>query len=311
MAGFVKNQKIFDAEELTEEQLKALDGKLRLKILKILAEKPSYPAEIAKQLSYSKQKIYYHFKKLEKAGLIEQDRTENQSGGEAVYYKPTHKGYILDLGAKDQNIPLPEQNTETLNFLKPLIQDSEMNGSIVVGSAEQHGPDQVQALDGHLAGEIAFKLGNYSRTEKPVVKLDTEIVGEEDWNQNMLILGGVLTNLVAKKFNESFPAFFPSEEFPYRKLKTPNNSYSEGDIGVIAKTPNPEDREKKIFLIAGIQSKGTEAAVRAFQDLENVVEDYSAGQFYAVVQGLDLNSDGEIDDYKLKSSSALKDGSSQ
>ena len=299
MVEFVRDESLIPAGELTETELKALNSEIRVEILRKLSENPSYPSELSDSFDCSKQKMYYHFEKLEDAGLIEQDRVEEKSGGEAVYYRPTEKGYVLDLGGEGEDFPVPEHSAEVAGFLKPLIENSEMNGSIVVGSAEQHGPDQVQALDGHLAGEIAFKLGNYSRTGKPVVQLDTEVVAEEDWNENMLILGGVLTNVVAKKFNESFPAFFPSEEFPYRKLETPQESYSDGNIGVIAKTSNPEDRKKKIFLVAGVQSKGTKAAVRAFKDLEKVVQDYSAGQFYAVVKGLDLNSDGEIDDYKV------------
>ncbi|QGA80530.1 ArsR/SmtB family transcription factor [Candidatus Nanohalobium constans] len=299
MVDFVRDENLIEAGELTEKELEALNSEIRVEVLRNLSEKPSYPSALSDSFDCSKQKMYYHFEKLEDAGLIEVERKEEKSGGEATYYRPTQKGFVLDLGGKGESFPMPEHSEEVSSFLKPLIKDSELNGSIVVGSAEQHGPDQVQALDGHLAGEIAFKLGNYSRTENPVVKLDTEVVGEEDWEENMLILGGVLTNVVAKEFNESFPAFFPSEEFPYRKLETPEDSYSDGGIGVIAKTSNPEDREKKIFLVAGVQNKGTKAAVKAFQDLEEVVEDYSAGQFYAVVRGLDLNSDGEIDSYKV------------
>jgi DNA-binding transcriptional ArsR family regulator len=299
MVEFVKNGKIFEAAKLTEKELKALNSKTRIKILKKLGKKPSYPAKIAKELNQTKQKIYYHFEKLQEAELIQEDHKEEKSGGEATYYKPTKKGYVLDLGGKGQSFPTPERNKQTRKFLKPLIEDSEINGYVVPGSPEQHGPDQVQALDGHLTGEICFKLGNYSKKQKPIVKLDTEIVNENLFDQNLVILGGILTNVVTKKFNENFPVSFPEEDFPYRKLETPRSSFSDGEIGIITKTSNPEDRSKKIFLIAGIQNKGTKAAVKAFQDLEQILEEYSAGQFYTVVRGLDLNSDGEIDDYKV------------
>ena len=300
MVEFVKDEEIFEAGELTEEELKALDSEIRIKILKRLGEESSYPAQLAKEFDQSKQKIYYHFEKLEEAGLIEKNHTEDKSGGEATYYSPTKRGYVLDLkGEEGESFPVPERSEDARKFLKPLIKDSEMNGYVVVGSPEQHGPDQVQALDGHLAGEICYKLGNYSRKEKPIVKLDTEIVNEDLFDKSLLIIGGILTNITAKRFNKSFPVSFPSEEFPYRQLKTPRSSFTDGEIGVIAKTSNPDKRENKVFLVAGIQSKGTKAAVKAFQDLEQILEDYSAGQFYAVVRGLDLNSDGEIDDYKV------------
>jgi len=299
MVEFLRDGKLFEARSLSEEELKALDSDLRVQVLKSLSESSSYPAQLAKDFDCSKQKMYYHFEQLLEAGIIEKDYIEDKSGGEAIYYTPTKRGYVLDLGGEGDSFPVPDRNQDVKDFFKPLIQDSEMNGFVVVGSPDQHGPDQVQALDGHLAGEICFKLGNYSRKDKLVTKLDTEVVNEELFETNMVILGGVLTNVIAKRFNESFPVNFPREEFPYRQLKTPRSSFTDGEIGVIAKTSNPEIRENKIFLVAGIQSKGTKAAVKAFQDLEEIVEGYSAGQFYAVVRGLDLNSDGEIDDYKV------------
>lgn len=299
MAGIVREDKLTDAEELSEKQLSALSKPIRINVLNRLAEEPSYPAKIAEELGSSKQKIYYHFNQLRDANLIEKQRLENLSGGEATFYKPTKHAYFIDLGGERQEFPLPEQNSDVQRFLGNLIEEGEMNGYLVAGSPDQHGPDQVRARDSHLASEIAFKLGNYVRKDSDLTKLDTEIVASGDFKENLLMLGGVLTNVVAKEFNESFPAYFPSEEFPYRELRTPENSYGSGDIGVITKTSNPKDREKDIFLVAGVESKGTRAAVKAFSDLEKVVEGYEAGQFYAVVKGLDLNSDGDIDDYKV------------
>jgi DNA-binding transcriptional ArsR family regulator len=299
MAGIFKDGKKIGAEELTESQLSALSDSIRIEILEKLSKEPSYPSELAESFECSKQKMYYHFDRLKEAKLIEQDRTENLSGGKAMFYRPTSQGYILDLGGEGREFPLPDQDERVLDFLNPLIRSRELRGNIVVGSPDQHGPDQVRALDGHLASDIAFKLGNYSRKNSSGVKLDTEVIRKGSFEESMVILGGVLTNVIAKKFNESFPAYFPSEEFPYRELETPQNSYSEGDIGVIAKTSNPENREESIFLVAGVENKGTRAAVLAFSDLEELVDDYEAGQFYAVVRGLDLNSDGEIDDYKV------------
>lgn len=299
MAGIIRDEKLTSAEELSERQLSGLSNPIRIDILNRLAEDPSYPAKIAEELDSSKQKIYYHFNHLRDANLIEEERLENLSGGEATFYKPTKYAYFIDLGGEKQEFPLPEQNSDVQKFLGNLIKKGEMNGYVVAGSPDQHGPDQVRARDSHLTSEIAFKLGNYVRKDSELIKLDTEIVASEDFKENLLMLGGVLTNVVAKEFNESFPAYFPSEEFPYRELRTPENSYGSGDIGVIGKTSNPKDREKDIFLVAGVESKGTKAAVKAFSDLEKIVEGYEAGQFYAVVKGLDLNSDGDIDDYKV------------
>ncbi len=302
MVRLVKDGEIFKAGELSQEQLSVLDD-TKLEILEELHREPNYPSALTEQFNYSKQRLYYHFDKLEEAGLIEEERRKNLSGGEATFYRPSKPAYGLLLGKDGEKVPMPDSDESAVKFLEPLIQEGELKGEIVVGSPDEHGPDQVWARDGHLSSEIAFKLGNYSRKDGSSIGLDTEIVQEDRFDETLLMIGGVLTNVVAKKFNESFPAYFPSEEFPYRKLRTPENSYRSEDIGVIAKTSNPEDRREGIFLVAGVQQKGTEAAVKAFSDLEELVEDYSAGQFYAVVKGLDLNSDGDIDDYRVMETS--------
>lgn len=298
MARLVFDGEIYEAGELSDEQVSVLDP-LKIRILEELQKKPNYPSALTGKFDCSKQRLYYHFDKLEEASLIEEDHTENLSGGEATFYTPSKPAFGILLGKNGEKAPLPDTDGSAVKFLGPLIEEGELRGEIVVGSPDEHGPDQVWARDGHLSAEIAFKLGNYSRNDRSAISLDTEIVQQERFDETLLMIGGVLTNVVAKKFNESFPAYFPSEEFPYRELRTPENSYRSEDIGVIAKTSNPENREEGIFLVAGVQQKGTEAAVKAFSELEEVVGNYSAGQFYAVVKGLDLNSDGDIDDYRV------------
>jgi len=288
-----------EAEELDEDKIKALSDPLRREILELPAEEPSYPLEVARELDIEKQKSYYHFNKLEDAGLIEEDHTEKVSGGSAKFYKSSAPGYLLDLGAKGEKIFNPGGSKKVEKFLEPLVNEGKVSGEIVVGSPEQHGPDKVRARDGYLAGEVGLKLGNYGEKDSPVVKLDTEVFRDSSFDENLVLVGGVLTNTVSKKFNEEFPVSFEGENFPYREIKTPENSYSEDSIGVVAKTENPEDPEKSIYMVAGVRNAGTEAAVRAFKNLEDILEDYSRGDFYRVVRGLDMNGDGEIDDFEV------------
>jgi DNA-binding transcriptional ArsR family regulator len=284
---------------LDEEKLKAINNETRLKILKLLAEKPRYPAEIGKELGLGKQKAYYHFQKLKDAGMVEKKKEERKSGGVATYYTPTAKAYCLDIGGSGRKTFIPAENPETRKFLAPLISKGEINGRVVVGSPEPHGPDQVSATDGHLAGEIAAKLGNHGEVTDRITSLDTEISNQDSYGENLLILGGVLTNTVAKKFNGKFPVKFTGEEFPYHEIKTPQEKYSEPRIGVIAKTTNPENPEKNIFLVAGVRAEGTTAAVEAFKQLEDIVDDFRGDEFYRVIKGLDMDGDGEIDDFEV------------
>lgn len=299
MVEYFKSDQLFEADELDSKKIKAIDDETRQEILKLLAENPGYPSELADKLSISKQKAYYHFQKLEEAGLLKKRKSENVSGGQATYYEPSADGYILDLGRKGRTFHLPERKGPVVEFLHPLVNEGEFNGKVVVGSPDQHGPDQVRARDGHLSGEISLKLGKYTESSEGVVSLDTEIVRDDEFNDNFLLIGGILTNTLTKKFNEAFPAKFSGEEFPYREISTPESTYTEDNIGLIAKARHPDKRGKNLYMIAGIRNSGTEAAVRAFKNLESLIEGYEGGEFYRVVRGLDLDGDGEIDDYEV------------
>ena len=52
------------------QELKMILGSLSWKILTILSKKEMYPLEIARQLGMHEQKVYYHIRKLIKAGAI-------------------------------------------------------------------------------------------------------------------------------------------------------------------------------------------------------------------------------------------------
>ena len=52
------------------QNLKMIVGKLSWKILRMLSEEEMYPLEIARRLGIHEQKVYYHVRKLAKAGAI-------------------------------------------------------------------------------------------------------------------------------------------------------------------------------------------------------------------------------------------------
>ncbi|MFB6207762.1 MAG: ArsR/SmtB family transcription factor [Candidatus Nanohaloarchaea archaeon] len=299
MVDIIRDGEKVASEALDEDSLKALTDSTRAKILELLAEEPGYPAKIAKEMEIDRQKAYYHFKKLEEAGLIEEHSRENVSGGQATFYIPSSGAYHLDLGTPGEKLRLPEMREEVSKFLEPLVSGFKLNGRVVVGSPDQHGPDQVRARDGHLAGDIGAYLGKYADTTGQLVYFDTTLFRQEEFDHNLLLLGGVLTNTVTKKFNEEFPAHFSGDSFPYREIETPENSYTEDAIGIVAKTSHPDSPEKALYLVAGIRNAGTEAAVRAFKNLDSVIHEYEGGDYYRIVRGLDLDGDGEIDSYEV------------
>ena len=307
MAGFLReNGELVDTKELDQEKLKAVKDSTRRKILENLAKKPDYPSNIAEKLGISKQKAHYHFKILKQAEIIEKVREEKHSGGLATYYRPVSGGFILDFGGKGEKTDFKERSEEVKKFLNPLIKNGELNGKIVVGSPDRHGPDQVRARDGYLAGEIGFKLGSYATTKNEVVVKDTELVKSSNYSQNMLLLGGILTNTVSKKFNHEFSASFEGEEFPYREIKTPRSSFTGEKVGIIAKTVHPEKSSCSLFLVAGVRNEGTKAAVIAFKNLENLIEQYMNQEAYIIVKGQDIDGDGEIDSYEVLEKEGVK-----
>jgi DNA-binding transcriptional ArsR family regulator len=289
------NSESIESEEIGTGEIKALSDPTRIEIMKKLGEKPSYPAEISKELDVPKQKAYYHFRILEENGLIKQDHQEEKSGGLATFYSPSKQSFHIDLGGEGEKTAF-ESFSEAENFLEPLVKNGYLNGKIVVGSPDEHGPDQVRARDGHLAGEIGLKLGKYAKSSGSAVRLDTEIFRSEAFGQNLLMVGGVLTNTVTRKFNEKFPVSFEGESFPYRGIETPENRYTDAKAGVIAKTEHPETEGKYLYMVAGVQSDGTRSAVQAFNDVDQLFEE---GQTYTVIRGRDMDGDGEIDDYEV------------
>lgn len=294
-----ENGEAVKAEEVDEDILKALNDPTRRDILETLSEKPFYPSKVADELGISKQKTHYHFQILSDAGIIKKFKEEKRSGGLATYYKPSTGGFVLDLGGKGEKTDFKQRSEPVKKFLEPLIENGRVNGKIVVGSPDRHGPDQVRARDNHLSGEIGMKLGGYASCDQKLTVLDTELVRETSYNQNLLLLGGILTNTVSKKFNQEFPVKFEGENFPYREIKTRKSSYSQDSIGVIAKTSHPEDDTKTLLLVAGVRHQGTQAAVQAFKNIEELIEEYRGGDCYIIVEGKDMDGDGEIDDYDV------------
>lgn len=255
--------------KLDDDKISALSNATRREILDLIREDPDYPASIARKLNISKQKAHYHFTQLHESGLIEKIDSENVEGGKAGIYR-----------TKDSHLIYGAEPVKS-KILEDAFEGDE--GLIVVGSPDQHGEDQVRARDGHLAGEIGIKLGRHRLDFETV--WDTEVVRDKLFDKDMVIIGGILTNTVSKRFNNEFPAYFSGESFPYREISTPQSTYTDPDVGIISRTENK-------ILIAGIRNTGTKAAAMAFKN-ENIEKDY------LVVKGLDMDGDGEIDNYEV------------
>lgn len=288
-----------DVKDLDRKGFEALRDGTRRKILERAAREPVYPSMIASELDTSKQKIFYHFEKLEEAGLIQRTGERKISGGTAKLYFATSEALVFDTGAPGEKTFLPGRDPELEEFFSPMLEEDRLEATIAVGSPEPHGEHEVRARDGHLAGDIAAKLGSLGRTPENMVELDTEIVRENSLDRNLVVLGGPLTNTLAREFNSEFPWRFDLDSFPYHNLTDGEENHTDGNIGIIAKVENPRNPGNAVILVAGIRSPGTRAAVLAFRNLEELLEDYESGSFCRLVRGHDRDGDGRVDSFEV------------
>ncbi len=294
------------------EKLKMMLDKLSWRILTMLSEREMYPIEIAKVLRIHEQKVYYHMRKLAKAGAIAITRQEEKKGVTAKYYKATSTAFGIELpnGYKImERLPPPILSEPAQTFFKSFVrEDGVFNGKIIVGSPMPHGPYRTSARDGHYASHLAFFLGQFTRMPEDFsVKLDVDVKAEKEEKNNMILVGGPGTNLLTQELNEYLPLKFemkPSEQgFLFGGLVSRKTSqvYTADTVGLVAKIINPWDMSKHVIVLAGNKAVGTKACVLALTNFCNkTLRDYNGEDTFArVIQGFDLDGDGKVDSIEV------------
>lgn len=269
---------------LNAEEKQIFSG-LALKILRLLAEGEKYPKEIARELRVHEQKVYYHVRQLEKKGFVKLARKEERSGALAKLYKLSSPAFVVKFGEFHEAKRIPRSG------FGPFIMNGLFNAKIIVGSPDPHGPEKARSRDVTFAVDLALFLGTFlTKTEAPAVIEDKD-VHTHDLHNNLIIIGGPITNKITKMVNDRLPVKFDSK----KNIQSRKKTHKGDDCGFIAKTDNPFDSGRKILVIAGKRYSGTKAAVLAFMKYFNDVEKRN----YLIVEGLDNDGDGEIDDVKI------------
>ena len=292
------------------ERLKSVLNKLSWKILQLLSEQEMYPMEVARKLKVHEQKVYYHIRKLAKAGAIKVVREEEKKGAVAKYYKATFPAMGIELPFGYQRInrfPVTNIDEKMKKFLSPLIKDGIFDGKIVVGSPDPHGPFKAKARDGHYAAYLTLFLGQLvDLPEDFPIKLDVDVKAEKEESNNLILVGGPGTNLITQEFNEFLPIRFnmmPSEHgfllgglFSEKTKKV----YTADNMGLIARIVNPWNRNKRVIVLAGNKAVGTKACVLALTKFwKKTLKNFSDEQFAVVIQGFDLDGDGKVDSIEV------------
>jgi len=308
-----KKQKVKEIAIIEDPQkLKMILNRLSWKILVMLSEKEMYPLEIAKKLGVHEQKVYYHIRKLAKAGAITVVREEEKKGAIAKYYKAVSSAFGIELphGYKTiERLSLISMDEQIQKFFKEFItKDGAFEGKIVVGSPTPHGPFKTSARDGHYASHLTFFLGQFAKMpEEFAIKLDVDVKAEKEEKTNLILVGGPGTNLLTQELNEYLPIRFnmqPSQQgFLFGGLVSRKTSmvYTADAVGLVAKIVNPWDKTKRIVVLAGNKAVGTKACVLALTGFwKKTLSGYNGEDTFAkVIQGFDLDGDGKVDSIEI------------
>ena len=295
------------------QKLKMILGKLSWKILTKLSEKEMYPLELARQLGLHEQKVYYHIRKLAKAGAITVQREEKKKGATAKYYKTVSPAFGIELpgGYKTaKRLPsLVSANGQIQDFFQEFINENGVfEGKIVVGCPAPHGPFKTSARDGHYAAHLAFFLGQFVISAAEfAIKLDTDVKAEKEEKNNLILVGGPGTNLLTQEINGHLPVRFNMQSSDEGYLlggmvsQRTSRVYTADTAGLIAKIVNPWDHSKRIIVVAGNKAVGTKVCVLALTNFWNkTLQGYRGEEpFATVIQGYDMDGDGKVDSIEV------------
>jgi S-layer like family, outer domain len=293
-----QKQKTFslDAKEVELADIAGLGSVLAKRIVRAIVETEKYPKLIAKELDENEQKIYYHVRNLEKSGIIKVVRQETIHGTMAKFYKVAEPALVVRFKELVPSQEISPTDEKVASFFRPFIVDGRLNSMIIVGSPDPHGPEKARSRDGYYGIDLALFLGTFlNYVPEILVRLDTE-TKKEDLRQNLILIGGPITNRVTEEFNKYLPVYFAPDKNIHSKIS--KTTYSSDETGIIVKIANPHNPEKAVLVVAGKRFSGTRAAITAF--LKGFKQIYSGNRFKPsaiakVVEGLDLDSDGVVD----------------
>ncbi|MCA9496145.1 MAG: ArsR family transcriptional regulator [Nanoarchaeota archaeon] len=290
---------VLDTKEISLDKLNGISNKMSKNILNLISKNTMYPKEIAKKLKVHEQNIYYYIKKLEKADLIKIVKQENINGTYANYYKTSCDSFHISFNEFKETSKLHSRESK---FLSPFIDNGRLNCLIIVGSPDPHGPQKARSRDGYFGLDLALFLGTYlNQIPNSSVKLDTEVSDEDLKINNLIVIGGPIVNKVSSLINAKMPIRFDEEKKGILSILS-NKTYFEDEIGIINKIKNPFNPKKEILFLAGMRNSGTKTAILSFLKYFEKIESpnlFDKKSNAKVVLGLDMNSDGQIDDVEF------------
>lgn len=291
------------AVEISPKDAKSITSELAVRIIKLLTEKPMYPIELARELKVHEQKVYYHIRNLEKAGIVKVVKEEGRQGAVARYYSVERPAVVIKFKALEHTQKVFQFKSDS-DYLAPFIKDGKLDALIVVGSPDPHGPEKARSRDGYYGMDLALFIGTFlNYVPQLYVKLDTEVREDELEGNNLIIIGGPVVNRVMGRINAKLPVRFDKDEHWSIKSTLSGTSYPTDESGLIVKAKSPFNPEKSVLVVAGKRHSGTRAAIVAFLKHFNEIKEGNVRNRKVaakVVEGIDLDSDGIIDDAEIR-----------
>lgn len=282
------------------EALKPLISPIGWRVILSLAEGQKYPAQVARELQFYRQKVYYYFRKFLKAGLIAPSKETMKA---TKYYSILSHAFAIELPHRSKRmVGLRAMDEALIRFWDPFIKDGTFDATVVVGSPEPHGPLKTTARDGHYAVQLALFLGQFCELPKGfAVKLDVDVKTEKEERSNLILIGGPGTNLLTADINPYLPYRFNEKNYWAGLMDSKGNTYAGTSDGLVAKIKNPYDKSKRIMVLAGNRHIGTKAAVIAVTSFwRELLSGYEGEDEWArVIRGFDMDGDGKVDSIEL------------
>lgn len=281
-------------------RLAVLGSPLAWRILQELARSPDYPSALATRMKVHEQKVYYHVRRLEAAGLLRILREEPRQGASARILAPTAAAFAVVLRGKGMPIPMPNAvgSPALGGFLEEFSNAGVFAGSIVIGSPYPHGPFLTTARDSPYAMELGFFLGRlFAPPAEPLVRLDTEVKVTGLENSHAILVGGPVANIITADLNPHLEVNFEWRQAWRVESSRTHRSYADERVGLLAKVRSPWNRDRTVVVVSGLHHAGTHASILALTRFsDEVLGGYEPGtDFYRVVVGEDRDADGRLD----------------
>ena len=290
-------QKVYNSVFVEHQHVNILSNDLALQIVSKLAQTKACAMDLSRELNQHEQKIYYYLRKLETAGVIKKVGTERRFGMIAKMYSAVSP--IVATKLYDDGSIITSNNggnTHLHKLLNTFVENGKLNAKIVVGDTYPHGkynkPDlfSLFLIDFFLA--LGSKINNLNSQS---YEIDVFIKKSDLEENNIILIGNNMSNTIIESVNDKIPVHFTDHETI--KSKITNKEYNDPRIGVIIKCDNPFNKNKGMLLIGGTTCRSMRAVNTALLSGLKEISDHS--NFYMIVEGLDKNGDGIIDDAKI------------